>query len=373
MNRPRRGRVSVWRWVTPPLGIALLFSGCSRAQSPTNVLVLHEGNANNPAKVISSGVYREVFVSSSPNQIFEESMGANGLGASAASLAKPLGAKNLVVFANGRPALTSYLAAIGAQLALLIILGIEIRRRRRSDSAVKDLAGRVINAGEEERKRIAGELHDDIGQRLSVVAIQLDMMNQVASSSKAAIGHALDEPLQQLNEVITDVHTLSYNLHSRQLQVLGLEAALKGVCKQLSKQHGLEVKLGTECIPARLPDDLALCFYRVAQEGLNNSVKHSGSGMVNVTLTAVEGTLTMAIKDYGSGFDPAAASNGLGLATMRERLRSLGGTLTIISKLGEGTELRAQARLALSSPPREFRCGLPSSGVAFLKRKIDEP
>jgi signal transduction histidine kinase len=121
----------------------------------------------------------------------------------------------------------------------------------------------------------------------------------------------------------------------------------------LSEKHGVAIQLTADEVEGSLDEDLALCFFRVAQEALNNSLKYSGSSRVEVRLTAIDGTLRMTVKDFGSGFDPSATANGLGLATMRERLRLVEGKLVINSRMGEGTEVTAQARLATSSRRRE--------------------
>lgn len=241
--------------------------------------------------------------------------------------------------------LVAGLAAMTAQLVLIVILAVEMRRRRKSDLAIKALTGRLINAGEEERKRIARELHDDIGQRLSLVSMGLNLLNRDGTTDNGRIHRSLKESLQLLDDLVTDVHNLSHQLHSRKLKVLGLEVALKEICRQVAKQHDLEIPVTADRFPSSLPEDIALCFYRVAQEALNNCVKHSRTSRVDVNLTAHNGTLRMKIKDYGSGFDPAAMANGLGLATMRERLRLVGGNFLVRSKPGEGTELTAQVKL----------------------------
>lgn len=241
------------------------------------------------------------------------------------------------------------LAAIVAQLVLIVILVVEMRWRKKSDIAIKDLSGRLINAGEEERKRIARELHDDIGQRLSLVSLELDEMEGDLPSDEPASRRSLHEPLEQLSEIISDVHNLSHQLHSSKLQVLGLEVALKEVCHQLAKQHGLKIHFAADNLPFPLHEDLALCFYRVAQEALNNAVKHSGSTGVDVKVVARDGSLIMTVRDYGAGFDPSRSTSGLGLATMRERMRLVGGELLLSSRASEGTVLTAQARLGSSS------------------------
>jgi signal transduction histidine kinase len=247
------------------------------------------------------------------------------------------------------------LVAIVAQLALIVVLLTQMRRRKKSELAVKNLSGRLINAGEEERKRIARELHDDIVQRLSLLSVECSLMERDATADEATRRDSLHKQLQRLNGIITDVHNLSHQLHSNQLEMLGLGVVLEDLCQQLSKKHGVAVRLIDE-VEGPIDEDLALCFYRVAQEALNNSLKYSGSSRVEVRLTAIDGTLRMKVKDYGAGFDPSCPANGLGLATMRERLRLVEGKLVIHSKPGAGTELTAQAKLVNTSrhaPTRE--------------------
>ena len=119
----------------------------------------------------------------------------------------------------------------------------------------------------------------------------------------------------------------------------------KEVCRQLAKQHGVEIQFTADNVPFLLPEDLKLCFYRVAREALNNSMKYSRAACIELKLIGCDDLLRMTIKDYGTGFDPPTATRGLGLATMRERLRLVGGQLLINSRPGQGTEVRAQARL----------------------------
>jgi signal transduction histidine kinase len=254
------------------------------------------------------------------------------------------------------------LAAIVAQFALIVILLWEMHRRKKSDLAVKNLSGRLINAGEEERKRIARELHDDIVQRLSLLSVECSLMERNVPADEVSRRSSLHEQLQGLNGIITDVHNLSYQLHSSHLEMLGLGVALEDLCQQLTKKHGVAVELTANTVEEPLDEDLALCFFRVAQEALNNSLKHSGSTRVEVSLTAIDGTLRMTVKDYGVGFDSSAPANGLGLATMLERMRLVEGKLRVRSKLGAGTELTAEANLVTSA--RQAPSGEPYSLVS---------
>ncbi|PWT83584.1 MAG: hypothetical protein C5B58_06310 [Acidobacteria bacterium] len=248
-----------------------------------------------------------------------------------------------------KPFLVAGLAAIFVQLTLIVILLAEMRRRKRADLAIRTLSGRIINATEEERKRIARELHDDIGQRLSLVSMGLDCLDSEVSPNNESTQRVLKESMEQLSELVHDVHNLSHQLHSSKLRVLGLEMALKEICRQLARQHKVCINFTADRVPSSLPEDLALCFFRVAQEGLNNCVKHSGSTSFDLELVARDATLRMTIKDYGVGFH-STGSTGIGLATMRERLRFVEGSLQVNSRPGKGTEVIAQAKWKPSLP-----------------------
>lgn len=241
-----------------------------------------------------------------------------------------------------------FLAAMALESFLVVALFMEGRRRRGSEQTLKELSRRLINSAEEERKHLARELHDDIGQRLSLLAVSLDILKNVPPSRNRSVQAELEDSLTELKELATDVHNLSHRLHSSKLQHLGLPAALKEVCRQMAGQHHIDIDLQAEDVSS-LPEDVALCFYRVAQEALNNAVKHSHSQRVEVHLDNGHGRVLLQIKDYGVGFDPATPVDGLGLATMQERLQMVGGTLSIKSIAGGGTELTAEAKAHSSS------------------------
>jgi PAS domain S-box-containing protein len=212
---------------------------------------------------------------------------------------------------------------------------------------VRHLAGRILQAQDDERQRIARELHDDIGQRLSLLMMELDVLQTelpVDRTSEQAKIHYL---LTQLDEIVSDVHGMSHQLHSAKLEHLGLAVALKEVCRQVSTQHHVAVELQADDVSRSAPSPVSLCFYRVAQEALNNAAKHSRSPRIEVKLTNEGSKLRMQIRDFGVGFDLSAPSNGIGLITMQERLRAIGGSLLINSRIGIGTELSAEATVEL--------------------------
>lgn len=237
--------------------------------------------------------------------------------------------------------LLSFAAILFVQLIIIIALFLQIRRKKRADLAVRLMSKRVIEAGEEERRHIARELHDDMGQRLSLLSFQLDSVNSQLHNGNAPAKPSLDEPLQELSTLITDVHKLSHRLHSSKLEHLGLKVAMTELCQHFSEKYGLAVDLRANAIPAALRGEAALCFYRVAQEAMNNVVKHSHAPSAQIVFSVNDGRVEMKIVDAGRGFDAGSAPIGLGLTTMEERVRALDGVFTLSSRAGYGTIITA--------------------------------
>jgi signal transduction histidine kinase len=236
------------------------------------------------------------------------------------------------------------------QIGLIVLLVIQIRSRRRSDQTVRRLTRRIITMSEEERRRIARELHDDIGQRLSLVSIQLSTYATRISEDSGQVTPELNDSVRDVDALITDVHNLSHQLHSSKLEHLGLRFALKELCQQISDRHELPIELHVDQGPARLPPDISLCFYRVAQEALSNVIKHSKTDRAQLTLIEEQGRLRMQVRDFGSGFKLGDSGTGLGLSTMQERLRIIRGELSISSKPGKGTVITAKADITSHNP-----------------------
>jgi signal transduction histidine kinase len=236
------------------------------------------------------------------------------------------------------------------QMGLTVLLVAQSRRRRRSEEAVRRLTRRVISGTEEERRRIARELHDDIGQRLSLISIQLGLCASQLAKDSDGVSAELNDSIRGVDALITDVHNLSHQLHSSKLEHLGLRVALKELCQQLSERHELPIDLQIDHGSVRLPQDISLCFYRVAQEALNNIIKHSGADRAQLILVEEQGGLRMQVRDFGSGFKLGASGAGLGLSTMQERLRIIQGELSIASKPGRGTVVTARADISPVSP-----------------------
>jgi len=216
---------------------------------------------------------------------------------------------------------------VNTDITELKLAQIELRR----------LTARLIQAQEEERQRIARELHDDIGQRLSLLIIGLESLSQ---DSRIIAQEEISSLKQIADELSTDIHQLSHRLHSSKLQHLGLKVALQDLCRQMTSRDTFKVNfLATTIDP--VPAEVALCLYRIAQESLLNARKYSNANNVILAVARNDGTLCMQIKDSGVGFDLNIPSEGLGFINMRERLRTIGGELFIDSKLGEGTNVTA--------------------------------
>jgi PAS domain S-box-containing protein len=217
----------------------------------------------------------------------------------------------------------------------------DITARKRAEAELRELSRRLIGAHEEERAMLARELHDDVSQRLAVLAIEVGRAEQGAQEGvQADVMRAVREGLVRLSE---DVHSLAYQLHPSVLEELGLAEALRAECERRGRQGSLDLSVDLDSLPATMGPDAALCLFRVAQEALNNVARHAGVREASITLRRAEGGLLLAVADGGAGFDPTNAARGmrLGLASMRERVRLVHGTLDIDSAPGRGTTVVA--------------------------------
>ena len=225
---------------------------------------------------------------------------------------------------------------------------VDINDRKLSEDSLHNLSGLLINAQEGERARIARELHDDFSQRLAVLSIGLDRLRTMLPESATDERATIAGMLESSNELSSDLHALSHQLHSSKLELLGLVAALRGLCEELSERYEIQVQFTEHGFPAKIPREIALCLFRVAQEALGNVVKHSGAKSASVTLSANANGVSLRISDEGTGFDTDLMNQvrGIGLRGMSERLRIVGGRLRVISELSKGTEILAEAPLA---------------------------
>jgi len=220
---------------------------------------------------------------------------------------------------------------------------IDVSERRQAEEALATIHQRLIDAQEKERRRIAQELHDDICQRLALLSISLDLLARSAPTSSAEGRQKIEEAREKVEKLALDVQALSHRLHPSRLDHLGIEAAAVALCCEVSSQHGVEVSFHAESVPQDLSRRITICLYRVLQEALQNAIKHSGARKVEVELRR-EGDhrLELTIRDHGVGFDLAATHGlGLGLISMKERLKTVHGRLAISSQPKHGTTLQA--------------------------------
>ena len=205
------------------------------------------------------------------------------------------------------------------------------------------LSGHLIQAGEKERRRLALELHDQLGQELALLSIEIEQLNQKAPESQAQPTERLQELALTVRKLSSQVQALSHQLHPSQLTHLGLVVASRSLCNEVSKGSGIEIDFSHSDVPDSIPQDVSICFYRVLQESLSNMVKHSGAGEAQVELTARSSEIQLHVCDSGVGFDPEGHREtfGLGLISMRERVNLIGGELVVESQPSGGTRIKA--------------------------------
>ena len=225
----------------------------------------------------------------------------------------------------------------------------DITERKRVEDELRDLSRRLIRAHEEERAMLARELHDDVTQRLAVLAI--DAGRAEAASSGGPHEAALRSVREGLVRISEDIHSLAYQLHPSVLEELGLVEALRAECDRRARQGAMALSVALDPLSAGPGKDAAICLFRVAQEALNNVIRHAGASSASVTLKRMDGGLLLAVADDGIGFDPKkpGRKRSLGLASMRERVELVNGTLDIESKPGKGTEIIAWIPLEVES------------------------
>lgn len=249
--------------------------------------------------------------------------------------------RDLTAWQTYRGYVLSIAAIVFAQSALIGWLLHEHRRRLRSEAAALELSGQPITAHEEERSRLARELHDDVTQRLASLAIEA---GQEDATSHGPGGRGPRRAIQQgLVRLSEDVHALSYRLHPSILEDLGLTEALRSECERFSRTCPTRLDIEAGESTETVPRDAALCVFRIAQEGLRNIARHAKASRATVSLRRLNGGLQLLVSDNGAGFDPAGnrTRTSLGHASMRQRALLLGGKLDIVSTPSRGTTVLA--------------------------------
>ena len=255
------------------------------------------------------------------------------------------------------------ITVVAAQLALIAWLLTERRSRRRAESAIRaseaslrtsyerirQMAGRLINAQEAARADIARDLHDDICQQLVYVSMGVSTLKNAAGTIQDTETQRAFAALERDTEgTFEGIRRLSHDLHPASLRILGLAPALKTHCGEVEKRHNVKVAFQAGDIGPLHPD-IAVCFFRIAQESLRNGVVHGQATRFDVSLTRIDDHLDMTVTDNGRGFDLDAvrqrASGGLGLVSMEERAHVVGGEMQIVTAIGRGTSIRVRAPL----------------------------
>jgi signal transduction histidine kinase len=231
----------------------------------------------------------------------------------------------------------------------------DISKDKQTEQAIRELSGKLIRAQEEERSRIARELHDDISQQLALLAIDL---RRVLGANVPPPAAKVQELCKKVDDISDDLRRISHRLHSTKLDHLGLVAALRALCEEFSEQYDLMVDSQLQPVPVPLDAEISLSLFRIAQEALRNVVKHSKARNIRVELTCSTRDLSLRVSDDGVGFDSDSIKGraGLGLISMQERMRSVGGILTIGAQPSQGTQLEARLPLREVHSVRED-CG----------------
>ncbi len=240
--------------------------------------------------------------------------------------------------------------------ALAIILGLTalaayLQHSRKQLKVARDrqmrLSGMLINAEEQERSRVASELHDDFSQRVAILALGLECADEATPSSLPDLHRQLRDLISSTSELGADLHTLSHRLHSSTIESLGLVPALTALCKEFAAQQGVAVHLTTDDIPRSVRPEISLCVFRIVQEALRNTKKYSGATQAEVELQMTGNKLEITIRDHGRGFELGNLGShpGIGVHSMEERARLLGGRFEIYSQPGGGTTVSASVPL----------------------------
>jgi PAS domain S-box-containing protein len=231
----------------------------------------------------------------------------------------------------------------------IIGAALDITDRKRLETELQELSGSLIKAQDEERRRISAELTDSIGQSVTVISFE--------AAQLARDAHELGPDLKALSAKIRDISTgieiISQSLHPSGLDYTGLPWAIEGLCRQYTHLYGLQIAFKHEGVPSSLAADIALCLYRIVQEGLNNVVRHSGRRQAWIELTSDGSSIRLELWDKGVGFDVDSVKAGLGLLTMRERCRRMNGWLAIHNE--NGTRIEVQIPLIdVDTPPLQL-------------------
>ncbi len=211
-----------------------------------------------------------------------------------------------------------------------------------NQEALRALTARLLQAQDEERRRVSRELHDDLCQRLAVLILEIETLERNLPLSHLQIQEQLRSFRERVSDLSDEARHLAYRLHPSVLEDLGLAAAMRTFIKDFAAREGIQVRLGRRNLPRSLPLETASCLYRVMQESLRNAAKHARTRRISVTITGTAHSIRLSVKDWGMGFDPEQLKmkpSSLGIIGMEERVRLVHGTFSLWSSPGKGTQV----------------------------------
>jgi PAS domain S-box-containing protein len=222
----------------------------------------------------------------------------------------------------------------------MVGVNVDVTDRKRVEEALAGMSRKLIEAQEQERARIGRELHDDINQRLAMLAVELEQL-QV---DPADVQSRVQELRNRTAEISNDVQALSHELHSSKLEYLGVVAGIRSWCKEFGERQKTNINFTGDVASPPIPFEIGVCLFRVVQEALHNAIKHSGASQIEVQLRTESDEIHLIIGDLGKGFDieTARQGTGLGLSSMQERVRLVNGSIAIQSKPMSGTNIHVR-------------------------------
>ena len=235
-------------------------------------------------------------------------------------------------------------AIIAFLVISLVIAGLVSIVRKHAEDALSSVSSRVIEAEEQERHRIASDLHEDIGQRMTLLVLELEQLKADSPNPTPAGRAGVDAVLQKSSEILDDVKALAHELYSPRLEFLDVAGVMKSFCGDFSKRKRVEIDFRNDGLPSRVPQDTTLCLFRVLQEALHNAMKYSGVRQFDSRLWGTSDEVHLTVSDCGVGFDleTARKGEGLGLNRMQERLKLVKGRLSIETEPKRGTTIHAR-------------------------------
>ncbi|HEY7352759.1 MAG TPA: ATP-binding protein [Terriglobales bacterium] len=231
----------------------------------------------------------------------------------------------------------------------------DVTERKLAEEALSSVSRRLIQAQEQERTRIARELHDDINQRLAMLQVDLSEVRQSTPASRTDLQDRVEEIRESLSDISEEVQAISHRLHSSKLEYLGLVSACKAFCKELANRQNVRIEFDADGVPSSLLQDVSLTLFRVLQESLQNAIKYSDAEHFEVQLRGTSTEIQLTVRDNGIGFDVDSAmrKQGLGLISMRERANLVGGKIFITSQPMHGTEINVRVPVAVARDPEK--------------------